>query len=255
MPRFSAIAAARRTSSPTIASSSGVRSLERRDVALGISRTCVGPSGLMSLKATRAGLVDDRRVNLAVDDLAEETVHVFWTTAVRAMPCRSRRRSTILGRRRRSRTPRPRRPGRSRFEDQVSAAAKTRQRLRHEAADELQPVGPRKERKRRFVIADLGLSDARSTSAPVRRLRDNQIEGAVDAAEQVGAHERQPVGDTVPRGVAPRDVERRVRISVPVIRARGRSWAIATAMQPLPVQSRQSPAHPPASTARAPLRR
>ena len=51
MPRSLAIAAARRTISPTMASSPSDRSFSVAIWRLGTTSTCVGPCGLMSLKA------------------------------------------------------------------------------------------------------------------------------------------------------------------------------------------------------------
>ena len=52
MPRSFAIAAALRTISPTIASSAPARSLSVAMWRFGTTSTCVGPCGLMSLKAS-----------------------------------------------------------------------------------------------------------------------------------------------------------------------------------------------------------
>src|SRR5207237_3578593 len=52
MPRSAASAAARRTISPTISLSSGVRSFSDGMWRLGMTRMCVGPCGLMSLNAS-----------------------------------------------------------------------------------------------------------------------------------------------------------------------------------------------------------
>ena len=109
--------------------------------------------------------------------------------------------------------PRPRRPGRGRTRRSDSrrragaagAAAISR-------VTSCRPSLAAEQRDRRLVIAHLGLQRRPRAVDHVRRVRDDHVERAGDAVEQIGrATNVDAIADAVPRGVAPGDVQRRPR--------------------------------------------
>src|SRR5262245_7874941 len=217
-PRSFAIAAARLTSSPTIASSPAARALSDGMWRLGTTSTCVGACGLMSLNAhTRSSSYTiDAGISRPMMRQKRQSAMV---AAILAPLGDGRPRDAVQVALERAQHQRAAVPDEAfdvhvlsepEFENEVRAGSEASGRLIDETRHGVQPVGTTVQRD--FgLLAHFGLQSVTIDRADVRRVRDDQIEWTAGRLQQIGLRERDAHTRAVPRGVAARHGQRRVR--------------------------------------------